>query len=190
MIDLVLFIFLGLALLIVFVLLGLQGPPKTMPDASAMAAVGQMVSLQGASFIHGERLLDDAEYQLLRTNPVLRPVAERLRKDRRELALLWISSLLSDLNTLWRFRRFLIRRGAPARLREELAILRSFLVAVIFLNLLKVSILTLGPFAFSRMTRRAGRLVESMSHATAGMLGRIPPAGWPELERAWMSTAA
>jgi hypothetical protein len=190
MIDLVLFILLGLALLVVFVLLGLQGPPATIPDASATTAVGQMVNLEGGSFVQGERLLDDGEYQLLRSNPVLRPAAERLRKDRQELALLWISALLSDLKALWRFRRFLIRRGAPAQLHEELAILRSFVLAVIFLNILRVSVLTLGPFAFSRMARHSGRLVETMSQAAASALGRIPPAGWPEVERAWVSLAA
>lgn len=190
MTDLLFFVIAGLTFLIIFLILALHAPPKSAPDASAMAAVGQMVSLAGVSFVQGERLLDDAEYHWLRSNPLLHAVAEQLRKDRRGLALLWITSLLSDLKTLWRFRRFLIRRGAPAQLREEFLILRSFLMALIFLHLLKASVLILGPFAFSRMTRRSGRLVDSMSHAAASLLGRIPPAGWPELERAWMSTSA
>ena len=190
MIDLFLFILAGLALLIAFVLLGLQGPPKTDADASALAAVGQMVSLEGTSFVQGDRLLDDAEYRMLRSNPDLYPVAAQFRKDRRELALLWISVLLSDLKALWRFRRFLIQHGAPTRMSEEWAIVRSLIASVIFLNLLKFSVLTLGPFAFSRMAHRACYPVETMSRAAANVLGRIPAAGWPDLERAWTSTAA
>jgi len=190
MIDLILFTLAGLGLLFVFVILGLKGPPKTAPDASATTAVGQMVTLERASFVQGDRLLDDTEYRMLRSNPDLRPVAAQLLKDRRELALLWISTLLSDLKTLWRFRQFLIRQGAPTQLHEEWTILRSFVAAVIFLNVLELSVRTLGPFALSRLTRHAGRPVDMMSCAAANMLGRIPSAGWSELGRAWVSMEA
>jgi hypothetical protein len=190
MINLFLFIAAGLVLLIAFVFLGLQGPPKADTDASALAAVGQMVSLGGTSFVQGDRLLDDTDYRMLRSNPELNQIAVHFRKDRRDLALLWINALLKDLEALWRFRRFVIRRGAPTSLGEEWAILRSLIVAVIFLNLLKLSVLTLWPFAFSRMSRRACHPVDSMARAAAGVLGRIPSAGWSDVERAWTSTAA
>ncbi len=190
MIDLFLFIAAGVALLIAFLLLGFQGPPKTDADAAALAAVGQIVTLQGTSFVLGDRLLDDAEYCVLRSNPDLLPVATQLRKDRRELALLWINVLLSDLRALWRFRRFMIRRGAPAHFSEELTILRSLIAAVIVLNLLKLSVLTLGPFAFARVARHACHPVDVMSRAAANVLGRIPLAGWADLERAWTSSTA
>lgn len=188
MIDLLLAILTGLILLFTFLLLGLQGPPKA--DADALAAVGQMVTLEGTSFVQGDRLLDDTEYRLLKSNPALNQVAARLREDRRELALLWIDVLLKDLQVLWRFRRFVIQRGAPTKLGEEGAILRSFIVAVVFLNVLKLSVFALGPFAFSRMARRACRPVDAMSRAAANVLGRVPSAGWADLERAWSSTTA
>jgi hypothetical protein len=190
MIELFFFILAGLALLIAFLFLGLQGPPKTAVDASALAAVGQIVNLEGTSFVQGDRLLDDAEYRILRSNPDLRQVAAQFRRDRRDLALMWISVLLADLIALWRFRRFLIQHGAPTKPSEEWAILRSLIAALIFLNLLKLSVLTLGPFAFSRIARRACHPVDSMAGTVASVLGRIPSAGWPDLERAWTSAAA
>jgi hypothetical protein len=190
MIDLFLFILAGLVLLIVFVFLGLQGPPKTDADASALTALGHMVVLEGPSFVQGDRLLDDAEYRLLKSNPDLNQVAARLRRDRRELALLWINALLKDLDALWRFRQFVIQRGAPTKFGEEWVIIRSFVVALVFLNLLKLSVLTLGPFAFARIARHAYRPVDAMSQAAASALGRIPSTGWPDLERAWTRTAA
>jgi hypothetical protein len=190
MIGLILFGIVGLGLFVGFLFMGLQGAPKKLPDSSAVTAVVQMVSLEGSSFTHANRLLDDADYEMLRSHPALQQVAKQFRKDRQELALLWVSVLLSDLGTLWRFRRFLIQQGAPARLGEELDILRSFVVSVIFLNLLKALIHTSGPFVFLRMTRRAGRLVDRMSYAAASALGRIPAAGWAEVERSWTSTAA
>jgi hypothetical protein len=51
--------------------------------------------------------------------------------------------------------------------------------------MLKTSIYAVGPFALSRSTRRARALVDKMSYTAAHTLGRIPQAGWPELERSW-----
>ena len=105
---------------------------------------------------------------MLRSNSALYQVAAKLRKDRRELALLWIAMLLSDVTALWRFRRFVIRRGAPTRTGEEWGVLRSLFAAkLIFLNLLKLSVLILGPFVFARMARYASRPVDAMSRAAS-----------------------
>jgi hypothetical protein len=188
--DLLIFIVAASVLLLAFVVLGFQGPQTTDSDASARAAVCQIVSLEGTTFLRGDRLLDDAEYRVLRSNPALHPVAAKLQKDRRELVLLWINALLKDLDALWRFRRFVIQRGAPTKVSEEWAILRSFLMALVFLNLLKLSVSTMGPFAFSRLSRNAHRSVDMMSDAAANVLGRLPATGWPDLERAWTSMAA
>jgi hypothetical protein len=189
-IGLFLFVVAGVALLVGFLFLGLQGSPSQNPDAASLAAVGQIVTLQGTSFVQGDRLMEDAEYRALRSNPDLHPVAAQLRKDRRELALLWIDALLSDLRALWRFRRFVIQRGAPTHFSEEWAMLRSLIAAVIVLSLLKLCVLTLGPFAFARVARHACHPVDAMSRATANVLGRIPSARWSDLERAWTSTTA
>jgi len=193
MIGLFLFILAGIVLLTTFLTLGLQGPLTRDVDASAVAAMGQMVGLKGASFVQGDRLLDDTEYQLLRSNPDLRQVAAQYRKNRRELALMWIDVLLKDLHALWLFRQFVIQRGgAPTKPGEdeEWVILRSFVVAVILLNLVKVSVFILGPFALSRMACGARRPVDAVSRAAASALARIPSTGWSDLERAWTNTTA
>jgi hypothetical protein len=190
MIELVFACAMGAVLLVVFLILGLQGPPQADADGATLAAVGQMVTLAGNSFIQGDRLLDDADYRVLRTNPALYRVAEKLRQERRELGLLWINALLADLQALWRFRRFVLQRGAPRKFAEEWYIFRSFIAALFFLNFLKLSVFALGPFAFTRIARRACRPVDAMSRAAASALGRIPAARWPDLERAWTSVAA
>jgi len=185
-----LFAILGLILFVSFLVIGLRGAPKTVPDSSALGAVSDILALEGSSFANPNRLLDDAEYQILLSNPDLRQVARQLRKDRQELVLLWISGLLADLKALWRFRQFLIRQGVAATFREEFDILQVFVLSLFLLTFMKVSIRILGPFAFVRMTRRAKGGVEKMSYATAGVLGRIPPAGWPEIGRNWSRTTA
>jgi len=181
---------LGIALFIGFLTISLRGVPKAVPDTSALSAVSQILTLEGSAFANPGRLLDDTEYQILLSNPDLRKVARHFREERKDLAVLWISSLLLDLNRLWRFRRFLIRRGASAPLSEELRILQTFVTSLVFLTLVKVSITILGPFVFARTTRRARRTVERMSYATAGLLGRIPAARWPEIQRSWTQSAA
>jgi hypothetical protein len=187
MIAILLFVIVGLILFGSFMVIGFQGTPKAVPDSSAVTAVSQMVNL---TLVDSNRLLDDTEYLLLRSNPALVEVAEQLCKQRKELALLWISTLLSDLKALWRFRRFLIRSGAPTTFREEYGILQTFILSVCLLNLMKASIRIAGPFALPRAGRRAGRLVVQMSYAAASVLRRIPSTGWPEVERSWTSGVA
>src|ERR1700688_1559062 len=110
---LLLFMIVGVALFTGFLAMSLRGAPREVPDRSALSAVSEMVTLEGSTFANPNRLLDDTEYQILLSNPDLRQVAKRFREERKDLAILWISSLLVDLKRLWRFRRFLIRRGVP-----------------------------------------------------------------------------
>src|ERR1700739_1276967 len=190
MINLILFAILGLALFGSFIFIALQGSPKSLPDSSAVQAVTEIINLEGSSFSNARRLLDDTDYQLLCSNPDLRRLAERLRTDRRQLALTWISLLQADLPRLWRFRRLLIQRGVQSSLSEELGTLQALLLSLLLLNFLRFSIRTVGPFALPRATRQAGQLVESMSKGAALVLGRIPAAGWAEIERGWVKSAA
>ena len=190
MINLVLFTVLGFALFGSFIFIALRDSPKTLPDSSAVLAVGQIINLEGSSFANARRLLDDTDYQVLCSNPDLRRLAARLRDDRRQLALTWLSLLRNDLLTLWRFRRFLIQRGVPSSLGEELRTVRALVLSLVLLKFMRLSIRTAGPFALPRATRQAGQLVDSMSKGAALVLGRIPAAGWAEIERSWVKSAA
>jgi hypothetical protein len=190
MTGLLLFAFVGIALLALFLAFSWRGAPRTLPDSSALSAVNQMVTLEASSFPSPQRLLDDTEYQILLSNPDLNRVAKRFRQDRQELAVLWITSLQTDVKTLWRFRRFLIGLGVRSTFREEVAMLQAFLFSLSFLSAAKLSIHILGPFILTRMIRRARGGVDRLSYATAGLLGRIPAAGWPEVGRNWARTAA
>lgn len=190
MINLIFFAILGFVLFGSFVFLALQGGPKSLPESSALQAVANIISLEGTSFANARRLLDDTDYQVLCSNPDLRRLAERLRDDRKHLALAWISLLQADLITLWRFRRFLIHRGVSSSVSEELRTLQSLVFSLALLAVLRISIYTVGPFALPRLTRQAGQLVDSMSKGAAVVLGRIPAAGWADIERSWAKSAA
>lgn len=189
MIQIGLFILVGIALFLVFVKIALQGPSSA-PDSSAVSAVRHMVNLDGLSFVHGSRLLDSSEFELLWNTPELREIAVAYRKERQALALTWISLLNNDVRGLWRFRRFLVRNGAPATPGEELQILSDAIRATLFLSLLRLVIVTCGPFALSGAARNAHRTVERMSLTSAKFLDRMPRHGWPDIERAWQKGAS
>src|ERR1700676_1397936 len=167
MIELILFATVGVGLLAGFLALSFKGSPRKLPESSVLTAVGEMVRLEGLAFTNAAGLLDDAEYRLLCDNIYLQEVARSFRKERQELALMWISMLQTDLRTLLRFHRFLIRRGASAQVREELQILGTYVASVVLLSMLKTSIYAVGPFALSRTTRRARALVDKMSYTAA-----------------------
>lgn len=190
MIGLIFFMVVGLGFLAAFLLLGVKGRASAAPDVSAVTAVANMIRLGGLSFTNSKRLLDDSEYRALSSNPSLHRVAKQLRSERQELVLQWISVLLSDLRALWRFRRLLVRHGAPVRPGEEFRVLRTFVFCWALLIALKFSIRVAGPFAAPRLVRQAGGFVGGMSDAVAGTLSRVPAAVWPEIQRTWAAQAA
>ena len=190
MTSLALYVLLGVVLFLSFLVMGLRGGSTPMPDSRAVDAVTQIVGLEGLSFAHFEVLLNGSDYEMLRSHPMLRTTAEQFRRDRGELAILWIGLLLNDLRKLWRFRRFLVGRGAPADFGEEAAIFGNFVFSLLSLQLLRIFIRCFGPFAFSRATADAKRVVEIMSYGPARILSRVPNSGWAEIAQDWAGGTA
>lgn len=190
MIVVISFAVLGLALFCCFLFIGLWDFPGEVSQPPAVQAVRQMVKLDGLAFAGAPLLSDDTDYRMLLSHPALRETARKLRRDRRDLSLLWIGLLRKDLRALYRFRRFLVHRGAAAGLGEEMKILRAFVLSLLLLEWGGLVIRVAGPFALRGMGRRARDVVEVMSYAPALALSRIPQTGWPELEQSWAAHAA
>jgi len=190
MISMVFFLVVGVALLGVFLLLGPKRNAGISRDVSAVTAVAQMIRLGCLSFTNSKRLLDDSEYRVLLAEPRLHKVARKLRSDRRDLVLQWASVLQSDMNSLWRFRRLLVRHGATVKANEELQVLQTFLCCWGLLVSVKVAVRLAGPFAAPRLVRQANHFVGGISDVVAGTLSRVPAAVWPEIERNWAAQAA
>jgi uncharacterized protein YjeT (DUF2065 family) len=182
--------FLGFGLFVCFLIMGIRCSPRTTPDSLVVSAVHRIVGLEGLSFAHFELLLEDSDYRMLRSLPALLGTAKQFRKDRGELAILWIGLLLKDLKNLWRFRRFLVRRGAPAGFTEEVKIGCTFVFSFFLLHALTFLIRCWGPFALPGATRQAKRMVETMCYAPARVLRRIPETGWAEIAQSWARSAA
>jgi hypothetical protein len=190
MISLIFFAVVSLGFLAAFFLLGVKRRPATSTNIPAITAVGQMIRLGGLSFGNSGRMLDDSDYRSLAANPRLRGVAQQFRSERQKLVLQWIAALLCDLQSLWRFRRVLVRHGAPVRPGEEFKIFKTFVCCWALLFALKVLVRVAGPFAVGSLVRQAVGFVGKMSDVTAGTLARVPSSVWPEIERSWAAQAA
>lgn len=190
MTPLFLLVIAGVGLFAAFLFIAFGGKKAPQPHVDAVTAVGQMIRLGGLSFTNSKRLLDDSEYRVLIAHPQMKGVAKHLLSERRQLVLQWIEVLSSDLTTLWRFRRFLVRRGAPVQPGEEFKVLRTFVFCWALLMGLKLAIRVAGPFALPGLVRQANGFVGRMSDVTASTLGRLPTSGWMEIERSWAAQAA
>jgi hypothetical protein len=185
MIVIIAFAFVGLGLFCSFLFIGLWDFPGKVSQAPAIEAVRQIVKLDGLAFAGAPLLSDDADYRMLLSHPALRETARKLRRDRRDLSLLWIGLLRNDLRALYRFRRFLVGRGAAAGLGEEMKILSAFVLSLLLLEWGGLVVRVAGPFALRGMARRVRAVVDLMSYAPALALSRIPRSSWPELQQSW-----
>jgi hypothetical protein len=194
MFELIFFAVVSVGFLAAFFLLGAKRPSAPSAKVPALDDVGQdvgkMIRLKGLSFGNSARMLDDSDYRTLAANPRLRSVADQFRSERQKLILQWLSALLCDLNSLWRFRRMLVRHGAPVRAGEEFKIFKTFVSCLALLFALKLSVRVAGPFVVGSLVRKAVGFVAKMSDVTSSTLARVPSSVWPEIERNWAAQAA
>ena len=183
--ELALFLIAGAVFLLLFLAWFITGRPKVSDETEHMKELDQIVSLAGLASTDSELIFDDSDYRMLQSNSHLQPLAREMRRDRREIALLWLKLLQDDVRTLWRFRRLLVRNGISVRLSEELHIASTAVLALTYLSVLRVVISVVGPFALPALLRQAGKLVEAGCHSCAQLLSRVPLSMRPEIERQW-----
>ena len=183
MTELVLFLLTGTALLALFLLILWKGPTEESESARGMARLAQMISLPSLSFKNVELLLNDTDYRLLRSSPMLRLVAGQHWSDRRRMVLTWLRLLQRDLVALWRLRRLLSGHGVSTSIGEELRVAETALVALALVCSLRVAVALTGPFALVRVLQSTRRRVETISRSCAGLLARIPSSRWEEIEQ-------
>ncbi len=182
--ELLLSLILGLLFFLVFFYLALRGQPNQANDL-ALNELYRIVDLQGLSFANPDLLFRPADYEMLRSRPQLRPLAKQLGRDRRDIVLSWLRLLAADVKTLWRFRRFLTRNGVPVGFVEEVRVAATAMLALAALGTLRVLVACLGPFLLASFLRQTRQLAEETLHLSADLLGRLPRATWPEVERRW-----
>ncbi len=177
----------GMVLFVLFLALSLTGRPRMKPDPRPLAELERIVPLNGLVFGHAEVLLNPRDYQMLRSHAGLQRVARELRRDRREIVLLWLRLLQKDVLNLWRFRRLLVRGGAPAELSEELYVATASMLILGSLLGLRVIVAVVGPFAVPQLIRLTKGQAEGAYQASAALLARLPSGRLAELESQWIA---
>ena len=177
----------GLALFVLFLVLLLTGRPRVNIDAHSLVELERIVPLKGLVFNQAEVLLNPRDYQMLRSHAGLQRVARELRRDRRDIVLLWLRLLQEDILNLWRFRRLLVRSGAPAGLAEEFHVAATSMLILGFLLGLRMTVAVAGPFAMPQLIRVAKGRAEYAYQASAALLACLPSGCLAELESQWMA---
>lgn len=177
----------GVVLFVLFLALSLTGRPRMNPDPRPLAELERIVPLNGLVFNQAEVLLNPRDYQMLRSHAGLQRVARELRRERKDIVLLWLRLLQRDILNLWRFRRLLVRSGAPAGLAEEFHVAAASMLILGLLLGLRTIVAVAGPFALPQLIRLAKGQAEYAYQASAALLARLPSGCLAELESQWMA---
>ena len=187
MTELVALLVVWVFLLVLFVLALLKTEKEEAVTAQDMARLAQVVPLAGLSFRSPEVLFRDHDHRWLHSNRALREVARLHRRDRREMVLMWLRHLQSDLFVLWRVRRLLAGFGAETGVREELLVFQRAAAALLFLLFLRVFVWVTGPFFAIAFLRGCRAQIEMVLRSCTILLARVPPAKWPEIEKSFVA---
>lgn len=187
--QLLLLFVVGVVLFVLFLVLSLTGRPRMRVEPRHMVELDRIVPLNGLTFNQAEVLLNPADYHLLQSHTALRRVARELRRERRSIVLLWLRLLQEDMINLWRFRRLLVRSGAPADLIEEFRVATASIAILGFLSVLRCVVAIVGPFAVPQLIRLAKRQAEGAYQTSADLLRRLPSERLAEIERQWAASS-
>ena len=180
----------GAALLAFFVYLFLTSGPASNQDMGSTTMLQHIVSLPGIGFDKPQLLFNDRDYRFLRSIPKLEPLADQLRRERRDMVLLWFRLLHQDVVALLRFRRFLVRNDVAIRLTEEFQVDVTAISAIFYLYLLRLFFWFAGPFVLPRVINVSRHRVEMVSRICAGILARLPAAQRTDIEGKWAEEIA
>lgn len=134
---------------------------------------------------HFDALFREEDYRKLRMKPELKSVCEAFRRDQRRIALMWLDELRRDVRILWEFRRFLVRDGLRVTFREEAGVVSAALLALIYVNAVRIAVSIVGPFVFVAGLKNARLVVERLSSLDIALLAHLPAPRKVEIEQRW-----
>lgn len=134
---------------------------------------------------HFDVVFSSDDYETLRTRPELKLVLKRYRRDRRQIALMCLRELATDVRVLWEFRRLMVRNGLRVELREELVVAVLASSALLYLNFARTIVAVLGPFSLVSVLRLAKLPVGRLSNHDAASLAGLPVTIRTTVERDW-----
>lgn len=144
-----------------------------------------LAGLSGASVEQLDLILQSRDYRSLDGPPELRAARSRLRRDRRKIALMWLTDLQNDVHVVWRFRRFLVRNGLSVTFQDEAGILVAALLSLASLTAARTTVFVCGPFAFVGVVHATGMTVKRLSQRCDGLLSSVSGEKRSAIEQKW-----
>lgn len=191
MIQLVLMLAIGLFLLALCLAIFVRAVRETSGNSSnSDSELSKVLRLSSLECGDPGRIFSDADYRVLASEPRLRPLARELWQDRRLIALKWLRGCQRDVIAMWRFRRFLVSRGASNTVREELSATCRSLGLIFLLAVLRVSVWLWGPYAFTMIVVGIRDDARQLRSACTRTLERLPQGKRPQVAAEWRSFQA
>jgi hypothetical protein len=166
MIELLALLCVGSVVVVVGLLALFRTPTNEAGNLQAVEIrLSDFMELRALSFKNFPRLFSDSDFRVLRAEPGLVLLAKRLRADRKRLALRWLSSVRSDVLSLWLLRRLLTAYGVSEGPAPELAMTCRVIFALISISALRCCVFVFGPFAFQRLASWSRKYIETYSRS-------------------------
>jgi hypothetical protein len=153
-IQLLFFLFIGVALLASLLFLARRGNPRPEGDSRVLLDARQALdALQGGllpeELVHRIFSRDDFHYMV--SLPVPKPVRDLFIAERKKVALSWVSQVRCQISNLKRFHVSAARSYAQLGLRTELELACHFAALLVACRALRCAIYVGGPYAAPRM---------------------------------------
>lgn len=187
MTQLVVFLIIGVALLLLSLLALLKAPPRYPANSGTLETLLRIVRVPGLDFKHPELLFDPADYRAVLSDPRLRSVARQLWRDRRRMGLFWLKMLQHDVLSIWRFRRLLTRYRVGVDPSAEGQIFVRALSLLALLVTLRISVALFGPFTFPHMVSATRQAAGNFSQFCSLILAHVPAHQLSSIEEQWKS---
>ncbi len=179
MIQLLFFLFIGVALLSSLLFLSRRGGPRAEGDSGVLLeARGALDALQGG--LLPEELVqrifarDDLDYLISLAAP--KRVRDLFVTERKKIALSWIGQVRCQVSSLKRFHTGAARSYAQLGLRAELELACHFAALLVACRALRVAIYVGGPYVAPRMvgaTATAAAKICTISEQSLGFLNPV-----------------
>lgn len=179
MTHLILFLVFGLGMLAALnLLVGRKTPPLAVGSAQVlMDARRALNTLQSAllpqEFVSRIFAQEDFEYLLSAAPP---GIQQRFFRERRTIALSWVSRIRSQIFSLMNFHRTHSRFYERLSVPVELTLAMNFFVLRVCCRALQVAILLRGPYAARAMARRTAAAASVLCDLTGESLAFLNPA--------------
>lgn len=145
------------------------------------------IELRALNFKNFELLFSDSDCRILASEPRLARIAERLRMERRTLALQWLAALRSDVVSLWRLRRLLTAYGVSEVVSLELTTTARIVSILALIFFLRLCVFIFGPFAFQQIACKGWIYAQTYLLFCQAALARLPRNKWAEFSGEWQA---